>query len=263
MFKKLTGFYEHFYQTLAEGHYQAEPLTLWSLFKPNKQKMPGTTHVEVGTRMIDTSSMLGKRMMWAAVFAALSVSVMQTTALVLGVIGIGLLAMEYNRSKKAGQDVITEINFAGQKVQGKRCDLYRLHKAQEQIMKLSDSFKQASMESTTDTIERIMKGVTEERKRVKVVDSGRFNAGLVEYEFSEPAVKLIDDENGKKISRAPQPAAPFFNRKAALTDEQVADHLVALHEALPPHLAERVQAQLAKSRLPAPPVPALIPAPAT
>ena len=54
MFKKLQKFYEHFYVTLAEGHYQAEPLTIWTLIRPNKQKMPGTTSVEVGTRMIDT-----------------------------------------------------------------------------------------------------------------------------------------------------------------------------------------------------------------
>jgi hypothetical protein len=260
LFKKLSKFYEHFYQTLAEGHYQAEPLTLWTLIRPNKQKMPGTGPVEVGTRMLDTSTTVGKRFLWASIFAALSIHALTTTAVVLAVAGAGLLALEYRRSKEAGRQTITEINFAGQKVQGKRADLYHLHKAQEQIMKLSDSFKMASLESTTDTIDRILKGVAEERKRVKVLEGGRFGAKTKAYEFSEPAVKLVDDDEGVKISRAGASpldmaaAKPAF-AKAALNDDEVVEQLMALQESLPPHLAERLRSRMtavAPAPLPAP-----------
>lgn len=252
MFKKLQKFYEHFYVTLAEGHYQAEPLTIWTLIRPNKQKMPGTTPVEVGTRMIDTSSMVGKRFMWATIFAALSIHALTTTAILLGVAGVGLLALEYNRSREAGRQTITEVNFAGQKVQGKRADLYHLHKAQEQIMRLADTFKQASMESTTDTIDRIMRGVEAERKRVTVLEGGRYGAKTLAYEFSEPAIKLVEDE---PVMRAPAnsntlatiSAQPAF-RTAAMTEEQLAEHLVALHAALPPELAAKVAAQIAQGK---------------
>lgn len=257
MFKKLSQFYEHFYQTLAEGHYQAEPLTLWTLLRPNKQKMPGTAPVEVGTRMLDTSSTVGKRFLWASIFAALSIHALTTTAIVMAVAGIALLALEYRRSKEAGQQVITEINFAGQKVQGSRADLYHLHKAQEQIMKLSDSFRMASMESTTDTIDRVMKGVAEQRKRVKVLDGGRFGAKTTSYEFSEPAVKLVEDNDGAKISRAgasaldTAAAKPAFT-KAALSEDEVVEKLMALHESLPPHLAERLRMRMTPAPAPQP-----------
>ncbi|MCC7037864.1 MAG: hypothetical protein IT560_11245, partial [Alphaproteobacteria bacterium] len=121
LLKKIGDFYEDFYTTLAEGHYRAEPLTIWTLIKPPaKQKMPGTSPVEVGTRMLDTSQMVGKRFMWASIFAALSIKTLTTTAIGFGVAGVSLLALEYRRSKSAAAETITEVNFAGQTVTGTR-----------------------------------------------------------------------------------------------------------------------------------------------
>lgn len=259
MLKKIGKLYEDFYNTLAEGHYRSEPLTIWTLIKPPKRNMPGTSPVEVGTRMLDTSGLVGKRFMWASIFAALSIQTLTTTAIGLAVAGSGLLALEYRRSKTAGREVITEVNFAGQTVTGTRADLYHLHRAQEQIMKLTESFKQASMESTTDTINRIMEGVKDHRARVTVVDGGRFGAKTAAYEFSEPAIKLVEDENNVKISRPAAPAftndnlKPGFNAAAQLSEQDIVERLLALHEALPPHLASEVEKRMAAVRNAPPP----------
>ncbi len=262
LFKKIGAAYEDFYSTLAEGHYRAEPLTVWTLIKPPpKQKMPGTSPVEVGTRMIDTSQMVGKRFMWASIFAALSIQTLTTTAIGLGVAGASLLALEYKRSRTAGRETITEVNFAGQTVTGTRADLYRMHRAQEMIMNLNGSFKQASMESTTDTINRIIDSVKEQRARIKVVEGGRFGAKTGVYEFSEPAIKLVADDDGVKVSRPVIHAPAFvndnlkssFDRAAQISEQEVVERMIALHEALPPHLASEVEKRMAAIRNAPPP----------
>lgn len=249
-FGKIWKGYETFHNTIAEGHYRAEPLTVWTLIRPPKKKdLPETPQTATGAMMIGTSRTLGKRFMWAAIFAALSIQTLYTVAIGLAGVGICLLTLEYKRSKRAGEEVIREVNFAGQVVEGKRKDLYHLHNAQERIMNLSSSFKAASMESTTDTIDRIMKSVAEQRARVKVVEGGRFGARTTAYEFSEPGIKLVNDEDGTKISRAPVAASPSALGEAALkpafdkatmSEDEIVERIQALHRALPPHLLDRV-----------------------
>jgi hypothetical protein len=244
-FGKIWKGYEKFHTTICEGHYRAEPLTIWSLIRPPKKKeLPETPQTATGAMMIGTSRTLGKRFMWAAIFAALSIQTLYTVAIALAGVGVCLLTLEYNRSKRAGDEVIREVNFAGQVVEGKRKDLYHLHYAQERIMNLSASFKAASMESTTDTIDRIMKSVAEQRSRIKVVDGGRFGAGTATYEFSEPGIKLVEDEDGAKITPAPSALAsttakPAFDAAASLSEDEIVERIQALHRALPPHLLER------------------------
>ena len=252
-FGKIWKGYEKFHNTIAEGHYRAEPLTIWTLLKPPKKKdLPETPQTATGAMMIGTSRTLGKRFMWAAIFAALSIQTLYTVAIGLAVVGVGLLTMEYKRSKRSGEEVIREVNFAGQVVEGKRKDLFHLHNAQERIMNLSTSFKAASMESTTDTIDRIMKSVAEQRANVKVVEGGRFGASTKAYEFSEPGIKLLADQDGAKVSRAPgspfaqmaaspplaASAKPDFD-KATLTEDEIVERIRELHRALPPHVLER------------------------
>ena len=264
--------YEKFHNTIAEGHYRAEPLTIWTLLKPPKKKdLPETPQTATGAMMIGTSRTLGKRFMWAAIFAALSIQTLYTVAIGLAIVGTGLLTMEYKRSKRSGEEVIREVNFAGQVVEGQRKDLYHLHNAQERIMNLAASFKAASMESTTDTIDRIMNTVAEQRARIKVVEGGRFGAGTKAYEFSEPGIKLVEDDGSAKISRAPgspfaqmaaspalatAAAKPDFDKAAALTEDEIVERLQALHRALPAHVLDRVLAPA-----PPPPGPASAPAP--
>lgn len=258
--------YEKFHNTIAEGHYRAEPLTIWTLLKPPKKKdLPETPQTATGAMMIGTSRTLGKRFMWAAIFAALSIQTLYTVAIGLAIVGTGLLTMEYKRSKRSGEEVIREVNFAGQVVEGQRKDLYHLHNAQERIMNLAASFKAASMESTTDTIDRIMNTVAEQRARIKVVEGGRFGAGTKAYEFSEPGIKLVEDDSGGKVSSAPLATAPAtlanasakpdFDKAAALTEDEIVERLQALHRALPAHVLDRVLA-------PAPPAPGPASAPA-
>lgn len=264
MFKKLQQFYEHFYTTLNEGHYRAEPLSLWSFlqpWKPAKNKMPDTAQVEVATRMIDTSTGLGKHFAWGAFFAVLSTQIISWGAVVLGAAGITLLAFEYKKSKASAKEVITETNFAGQTVKGTRADLFHLRQAQAKIMQISDNWGQATHESTTDTINRIIEGVQERRARVIVVEGGRFGAKEDAYAFSEPSIKLLNDHDGVKLSKAPKPPpsqypyppplpsaiTPVFGSVAA-KEEEIVDRMVALQEALPPHLAERVEKRMAAHR---------------
>lgn len=264
MFKKLQQFYEHFYTTLAEGHYRAEPLSLWSFlqpWKPSKDKLPDTSPVEVATRMLNTSTDLGKHFAWGAFFTLLSTQVISWGAVVLGAAGIGLLAIEYRKSKAAAKETITETNFAGQKVQGTRADLFHLRQAQAKLMQISDNWGKETQESTTDTINRIIESVHERRSRVKVLEGGRFGAKEDIYAFSEPSIKLMEDRDGVKVSHAPRlPApkypyppprpieiAPAFGSSAA-KEEEIVDRMVALQESLPPHIAERVEKRIAAHR---------------
>lgn len=259
IFRKLKSLYDHFFQTLTEGHYRAEPRPLWAIFRPAKKKeLPETPQLTMGTKMIDTSTMIGQRFMWASIYAILSIKTLATTAFALAGAGIALFGLEYYRSRKAAQETITEVNFAGQKVEGTRRDLCRLYQAQIKIMNLTSAFKQASLESTRDTINAIIDSVAEERKRVQVLDKGRYGARAARYEFSEPGIKLVGDDDGLMTPLRNVPAEtsklsdmslkPSFDRAAPYNEEEVVRRLVALHEALPGHMVERIEREVVQRR---------------
>lgn len=164
----------------------------------------------------------------------------------LALAGAAMFYLEYAQSRRARNEVITEVNFAGQRVEGTRADLYHLHHAQEQIMNLSSVFKQASLETTSDTIHHIMESVKERAARVRVLETGRYNAGTEKYEFSEPAIKLVKDGPHIRHDTGPAPLAglsarPAFN-SAQEQAEDVARHIIALENALPPEVLEKVAA---------------------
>lgn len=192
--KGLRARYDHFETTLEEAHYHAAPRSVFDLFKSDKKRLPETTPLQVSTRMIGTSETVGKRFVWGAIFAALSIKTLALASVVLAATGLGILAAEYKRAKRMREDIITETNFAGQQVQGRRADLCRLHKAQVKIMNLGASFKKASMESTTDTIRNIIDSVADERARVIILDKGRYNTLPDMYDFSRPAVHLVNQD---------------------------------------------------------------------
>lgn len=244
---------EKFQQTVLEANYNAQPRTLWSLISGEKRDLPDTTPLAVGNRMIDTSQTVGKRFLWAAAFAALSTKTLMMAAIVLGVTGGAMFALEYYRARRDSEDIITEVNFAGQKVEGKRADLCRLYQAQMKIMNLGSSFKQASLESTSDTIQKILEQVAGERKRVRILDAGPYGAYKDAYDFSRPQVALVDHDGGERnrISRNPpprlihdiKPLRQSFARKHARADE-IVEKLDALHKSLPVHLRRRVLREL-------------------
>lgn len=242
VFQKLKQAYDHFHQTLEEGHYRAEPMSIWSnWFKPSvPKKLPETPQVAIGTRMLGTAEKLGNRFLWASIFAVLSIKSLMTTGIALAAAGVGFFGIEYYRCRKAGDDVITEVNFAGQTVQGARRDLCRLFKAQAKLMNLTAAFKQASMASTSDTVRDILDSVKDERSRVKVLDRGRYSAKAHVYDFSEPEIKLVN-EPGEVFA----PALPADSSLRAAwenkREDEVVEKIIALEQALPPHIVEKLR----------------------
>lgn len=252
--------YDNFHMRIAEGNYRIQPKSLWTLITGQGSKPEVDVAVtKVGGAMMDTGRSFGKRMMWASAIALVSMQAMVWVAGGIALAGAGLFVLEYMQSRRAGRETIREVNFAGQQVEGTRADLYHLHNAQEKIMNLGGTFAQASMESTSETIERIIASVSENASRVKVVEPGRYNAGCERYEFSEPGIKLVKDRPAAPAifhaaatthALADMSVKNSFDAAAAYTPEEVARRFLALEEALPADAMAKVneaRAQKAKT----------------
>lgn len=253
--EKMRNAYDSFHLTIAEGNYHVRPRSLWTLLtgKSREPELSAPTTF-VGHAMFDTGRNFGKRMMWASAIALISMQALGWVALGLAVAGGAMFYLEYAQSKRAREETVTEVNFAGQTVQGTRADLYHLHNAQEQIMSLSDVFKRASMDSTSDTIRQIMEIVADRATRVKVLDGGRYNAGTGRYEFSEPAIKLVKDRPqprqfvvlGDEGELAALSAKPGFDAAAPKKTR-----ILILEEELPPEIIARIEQARAAQTAPA------------
>ena len=263
-FGKLHEGYDNFHLTIAEGNYHIKPKSLYTLITGQGRETDVSAPItQVGTAMLDTGRSFGKRMMWASAIAFFSINAVAWTIGCVAFAGIALFALEYAQSRRARNETITEVNFAGQTVEGTRADLYHLHHAQEKIMNLSSAFKQASMDSTNDTIHRIMDDVAERSKRVKVLHSGRYEAGTLRYEFSEPAIKLVKARPASRqyvvlnddADKDPIDAKPAMTADA----DEIAKRFLALEEALPADAMAKVEAAR-NERRPAP-APAPVPVP--
>ena len=245
MLQKLRQIYESIEQTLAEGNYRSEPRSIWSrLFGKKDDFIPETTEIAVGATMLGTSRVWGTRLVWASAVAFLSMHTMAWASIGVGLLGAGVLANEYVQCRRARNDIITEVNFAGQKVEGKRSDLCRLHMAQVRIMNLANTFRPASAANTHDTVQQVIDSVKEESRRVKIIDAGTHNADTNAYDFSEPSIKLVNDKNNPGHStRAAVSGGPSLKDawdKKRMTEDEVVDHLAALEQALPPSLQEKL-----------------------
>ncbi len=165
MLGKLRQAYDTFQQTLTEANYHPEPQSpLRSLFALNATKLPETSNAaKFGKQMLTKSTKIGRGYLWAPLMGLASLKLQMASGvltaiggLAFGVAGAGLFILEYNRSKRIRMEVIKEVNFAGQTVEGSRADLCRLYQAQMKIMNIHDSFKKASLENTGDTIQSII-----------------------------------------------------------------------------------------------------------
>lgn len=245
MLQKLRQIYEGIEQTLAEGNYRSEPNSIWSRVFGNKDDtIPETTELAVGATMIGTSRVWGVRLIWTAAVALLSVHFVAWAAVGVGILGAGILGSQYAQCARARNDIITEVNFAGQKVEGTRADLCRLHMAQVRIMNLANTFRPASEANTHDTVQQVIDSVKQESRRVKILDPGTHNADTNAYDFSEPSIKLVNDKhNPDHSTRAAVMGGPSlkdaWDRKR-MTEDEVVDHLAALEQALPPSLQEKL-----------------------
>ena len=253
LFKRFGAAIDKFNQVLAEGNYRVPPMTWGRLVRGLKPELPATSEVAVGTTMIDYGKSLGSKFMWGSVIALVSMTALKWAAIGFAAVGGVVYTGEYFRAKKAREDEIVEINFAGQRVKGKRADLYNLHRAQLRIMNVSSSLEGASASTTADAVQAILDTVKEQRQRVQVLDGGRYDAGKEAYAFSEPDFRLVLDE-----ARLPQEPKPIpapkegslraaWENKAGSADE-IAEKFVALQEALPPEVMAKVNQRLNKNQ---------------
>lgn len=110
-----------------------------------------------------------------------------------GVIGAGILGTLYLKSKKAGAEKIAETNVAGQQVEGPRSALYKLHRAQRQIIGLTESFADAASPKMIQAeVQQIIADTAALRASVKVTDPGDAPGHRTDYEFVRPIVQFAD-----------------------------------------------------------------------
>ena len=249
---------EKFEQTLIEANYHANPDTLWSFFSSRKkQELPETPTVAMSNTMLGLSKVLRNRFLWGAIFAMLATKALVVTSVVLGVAGSSLLAVEYMRARKAVNEEIVEVNFAGQKVAGRRSDLCRLHKAQQKILNIDKTFKKASTESTFDTIRDILDSVAQERSRITVMDGGPYGGSQKQYDFSRPKLYLVSEDGvpGKPASAANDsaPAAVSLLKplrlefsSAAERDTYIIEQMTTLHNMLSTEQRGRINEKILK-----------------
>ncbi len=251
-------FYDEFQQTLAEGHYREKPLPFWAPLKLTPGNWPETSPVAAGGVVLDTGRTFAKRLLWGGAFALLAFDIVLKAGVALIASGLALYGYEYYRSTCTRKETITEVNFAGQRVEGTRKDLCRLYQAQIRIMNIAGSFKQASMASTGETAAAIIKSVAAERKRIKVLNPGIYGAKNDVYDFSEPQLKLVEDGDDTPVPRPAKAGAlqgrslkDAWDDKAPASDDEIVEKFMALESALPPHILEAVQKRRASEITPA------------
>src|SRR5262249_15967447 len=141
MFRKMKQMYGDFRQTLEDGHYCAEGGSFWSdLFGELKEKLPPLPKIQMLKKLPMLGKLLKSKIVWTGGFGAMWIESVVAGAITLAAAGISFYAMEYVRCRHSREQIISEVNFAGQTVRGRRKDLSRLHKAQEKILSLSDAF---------------------------------------------------------------------------------------------------------------------------
>jgi hypothetical protein len=201
--------------------------------------------------MIDYGKTLGEKFMWGSVIALISMTALKWAAIGFALVGSAVYTAEYYRAKKSREDEIIEINFAGQRVKGKRADLYHLHNAQLRIMNISSSLEGAKAATTADAIQSVVDSVKEHRARVTVLDSGRNNAGRGAYAFSEPDFRIVVETAHETEEPKPFPVPKEGSLREAwagkhANPDEIAERFIALQEALPPEVMEKVNARLKK-----------------
>lgn len=195
--------FKHFERVLTEGNYRYDKKSaLGELLNSKMPDLPDTLPAVAAGRMVRIVKTAGERIGWLFLLTLAAQNTMVLWGFgAVSVIGSGLMVREYTRAKNRMNDRLRETNVAGQTVEGSRMDLCRLYNAQARIFKIADHFKDAPMQTTKEVIEDIVASVTEESKRVRVVEGGPYGAGTDRYEFSEIRIKLVNDDDKAVFSR--------------------------------------------------------------
>lgn len=256
MLRKLRGLWNTFRQTLQDGHYCAEAGSLWEdIFDQLKEKIE-LPKIDFGKIPL-LAKLLKSKIVWSAAFAAISIQSVVAGAIAIAGAGLSFYAMEYVRCRRSREQIIEEVNFAGQTVRGKRGDLSRLHKAQEKILGLSGVFNGVAAGTRAKEIEAVVDSVREQRHRVLVVESGKFGASHALYDFSEPDRKYAVSKEVE--AEEPKPSGPLGTGLKgaweAKREDEVVDRIIELERALPPQVIEKVRRRRMDLQPPAPPGP--------
>ncbi|TAL39507.1 MAG: hypothetical protein EPN97_02275 [Alphaproteobacteria bacterium] len=189
MFRKLRDFYNTFSQTLEEGRYGKDGSVFSDLWGQVKGKVPTAPKLDIASKAPLLGMLAKSRLLWTSIVAAISIQSVIGGLVAVGGAAVSFLAFEYYRCRKAREQIITEVNFAGQTVRGKRKDLHRLHNAQEKIIQLSGVFNGTAANPSQAELEAVIDPVREQQNRVLVLQAGGFGAGEHHYEFSVPQIR--------------------------------------------------------------------------
>jgi hypothetical protein len=207
-FSRIQTAVDSFQQILIEGNYHSDIKTLSKLFGFEK-KVPilkdkiQPANLKIGNSLVNTLQTVGTRLIWLSLFAALAVDKILFLAIGAATIGAGLIALDYAKCRKSREEIITEVNFAGQTVTGKRGALCRLHQAQSKIINLIDHFALAAMDSRSETIKKIIAEVEQDIASVTVLDSGAYKASTVRYDFVKPQYRMAFARSAEKKTKPP------------------------------------------------------------
>jgi len=263
MLKWLRKSVEKFNQVVSEGNYRRPQKTWMELITGIKPKLqlPATSEGAIGTTMIDAGKTFGDKFIWAFGISALGgIVALKWAAGIFLLAGIAVYAVEYIQAAKTRNDIITEVNAAGQKVRGTRADLYRLRRAQNQILNITDNPGETTL---AEAKQKILDSVKEERTRITVEHPGRSKAASV-YAFTEQDMRLVEDipefedKTGLRIDSIS--LKPAWDSKRATADE-VVERLAALEESLPPDMREKLDQRLKRGAPEVKAVPAVTPPP--
>ena len=226
MFRKIGEFIRDLRHTWEDGHYGGEKKSLAAAFITKaKDKLP-----LLPALLKKLPSFLNTKVVWSAAIAALSLENLALGVLALAGSGASFYALEFIRCRRARNDIITETNFAGQKVRGRRADLSRLHKAQEKILTLSGTFNKTAEKPEDTRIAAVIDETAALRGRIAVLEGGNG------YRFFQPAADKPDPP--PELPKLAEPLKPAWDNK---NEEKLAEYIVSLEQALPPGLREKVQ----------------------
>lgn len=234
MFGKLKGLYTNIRETLEDGRYGTAPQSFWTDAATKvKDKLPGITKAGVAKYLPLLSRIPGVKVLVTAAIAAVSLQSMVWGGLALAGSLMSFGALEYLRCRRARENIISEENFAGQTVRGRRGDLHRLHKAQQKIVTLASSFNAAATPSVGEEINAVIGETHEARSRIIVIDAGKVAPQTGLYEFFDPRAKR---EPPNLAEKPPETPKPHHDKDG----DGIADYIVSLEQALPQQVREKV-----------------------
>lgn len=204
MFSRVTRLIDNFTETIKAGYY-----TPATIDNPETDPLPRKPWVLTAMGIFSLGYAFATNTVIGLAIEASLVGVTAGIGLAAVATG-GLLGALYLKSKKACKERIFETNMAGQRVKGRREDLYKLNQAQRKIISLTEAFKSAASPKVVDAEVRAVIAAHEEIcQRVTVVDVGDAPGGEKTYEFVRPviaftsaAAKPEDDAKPKAEEKA-------------------------------------------------------------